>query len=115
MIIHANNLAALLGDERAISSDFQTIQALVSGQIGTMMGFFIFLVIEMKVDYQKMVLMIELVLLFINHLWVLRLVCQPQRKLTILQEKTSFLVTAKLSMGSVAIDTDGIVDVVLQS
>ena len=27
-------------------------------------------------------------------------------------EKTSFLVTAKLSMGSVAIDTDGIVDVV---
>ena len=27
-------------------------------------------------------------------------------------EKTSFLVTAKLSMGSVAIDNDGIVDVV---
>ena len=27
-------------------------------------------------------------------------------------EKTSFLVTAKLSMGSIAIDTDGIVDVV---
>ena len=27
-------------------------------------------------------------------------------------EKTSFLVTAKLSMGSVAIDVDGIVDVV---
>ena len=38
-VIHANNLAGLLGDERAISSDFQTLQALVQGSINTMMGF----------------------------------------------------------------------------
>ena len=38
-VIHANNLAGLLGDERAVSGDFQTLRALVSGEINTMMGF----------------------------------------------------------------------------
>ena len=38
-VIHANSLAGLLGDERAISGDFQNIKALVAGELNTMMGF----------------------------------------------------------------------------
>ena len=35
----------------------------------------------------------------------------PSTEINYIAEKTSFLVTAKLSMGAVAIDPDGIVDV----
>ena len=36
----------------------------------------------------------------------------PSTEINYVPEKTSFLVTAKLSMAATAIDTDGIVDVV---
>mgnify|MGYP001175005213 FL=1 len=36
----------------------------------------------------------------------------PSTEVNYIAEKTSFLVTSKLSMGSVVIDTDGLVDVI---
>ena len=39
IIIHANSLSGLLADERAISGDFASIKALVSGEINTFLGF----------------------------------------------------------------------------
>ena len=39
IIVHANNLSGLLGDERAISGDFATVKALVAGEINTFLGF----------------------------------------------------------------------------
>ena len=36
----------------------------------------------------------------------------PKTEINYIAEKTSFLVTAMLSMGAVAIDADGIVDVI---
>ena len=39
LLIHANNLASLLAQTSATSSDFNNIKALVSGDIGTWLGF----------------------------------------------------------------------------
>ncbi|MDJ0950915.1 MAG: phage capsid protein [Alphaproteobacteria bacterium] len=39
LIVHANNLFGLLGDTTATSADFNTIRALVDGQINTWLGF----------------------------------------------------------------------------
>ena len=113
MIIHANNLAALLGDERAISSDFQTIQALVSGQIGTMMGFtFHILGDRDEGGLSKDGSNDRTCFAFHQSSMGVAVGMPASTEINYIAEKTSFLVTAKLSMGSVAIDVDGIVDVV---
>ena len=39
MVIHANSLAALLGETEVTSSDYNSVKALVSGEINTFLGF----------------------------------------------------------------------------
>jgi len=39
MVIHANNLSALLGETEVTSSDFASVKALVNGEINTFLGF----------------------------------------------------------------------------
>jgi hypothetical protein len=39
LVVHANNLYGLLGDTTATSADFNTLRALVDGQINTWLGF----------------------------------------------------------------------------
>ena len=111
-VIHANNLAGLLGDERAVSGDFQTLRALVSGDINTMMGF-TFHVIGDR-DEGGLPLSTNDRTCFAFHRSALGCAVgiAPKTEINYIPEKTSFLVTAMLSMGSAAIDVDGIVDVV---
>lgn len=112
MIIHANNLAALLGDERAISADFQTIRALVSGQVSTMMGFQFHILGDrdeggLSIDGSN-----DRTCFAFHQSAVGVAVGMPaSTEINYIAEKTSFLVTGKLSMGSIVIDTDGLVDV----
>ena len=113
MIIHANNLAGLLGDERAISGDFQNIRALVSGELNTMMGF----QFHILGDRDEGGLSIDgsndrTCFAFHQSALGVAVGMPASTEINYIAEKTSFLVTAKLSMGSIAIDTDGIVDVV---
>jgi hypothetical protein len=111
-VIHANNLAGLLGDERAISSDFQTLQALVQGQINTMMGFQFHIVGDR--DEGGLPLSTNDRTCFAFHRSALGCAVgiAPKTEINYIPEKTSFLVTAMLSMGAAAIDVEGIVDVV---
>ena len=113
MIIHANNLAGLRGDERAISGDFQNIRALVSGELNTMMGF----QFHILGDRDEGGLSIDgsndrTCFAFHQSALGVAVGMPASTEINYIAEKTSFLVTAKLSMGSIAIDTDGIVDVV---
>ena len=113
MIIHANNLAGLLGDERAISGDFQNIRALVSGELNTMMCF----QFHILGDRDEGGLSIDgsndrTCFAFHQSALGVAVGMPASTEINYIAEKTSFLVTAKLSMGSIAIDTDGIVDVV---
>lgn len=112
-VIHANNLAGLLGDERAISSDFQTIQALVSGQIGTMMGFTFHIVGDRDEGGLPLSTNDRTGFAFHRSAIGVAVGIAPKTEINYIAEKTSFLITAMLSMGSVAIDVDGIVDVVM--
>jgi len=112
MIIHANNLSGLLSDERAISSDFQTIQALVQGSINQMMGF----TFHILGDRDEGGLSIDgsndrTCFAFHQSAVGVAVGLAPSTEINYIAEKTSFLVTGKLSMGSVVIDTDGLVDV----
>jgi hypothetical protein len=112
IVIHANNLSGLLGDERAISSDFQTINALVNGSVGSMLGFTFHSIGDR--DEGGLPLATADRTCFAFHRSALGVGIAPKTEINYIPEKTSFLVTAMLSMGAGAIDVDGIVDVVCE-
>ena len=111
-VIHANSLAGLLGDERAISGDFQNIKALVAGEMNTMMGFQFHIVgdrdegglaIDGSSDRNT----------FFYHRSAIGcgVGIPPKVEVNYVPEKTSFLVSAMYSAGAVAIDTAGLIRV----
>ena len=110
-VIHANNLAGLLGDERAISSDFQTVQALVSGSINTMLGFQFHIVGDRDEGGLPLATADRTCFAFHRSALGVGVGIAPKTEINYIPEKTSFLVFAMLSMGSGVIDTDGLVDV----
>jgi hypothetical protein len=111
-VIHANNLAGLLGDERAVSGDFQTLRALVSGDINTMMGFTFHVLGDRDEGGLPLSSSDRTCFAFHRSALGCAVGIAPKTEINYIPEKTSFLVTSMLSMGSAAIDVDGIVDVV---
>mgnify|MGYP003123930476 FL=1 len=112
LVIHANNLSALLGDERAISGDYQNIRALVAGQINSFLGF----TVHMIGDRDEGGLAIDgssdrICYAFHKMSVACAVGIAPKTEVNYIPEKTSFLVTSMLSMGASVIDTDGLVDV----
>ena len=112
IVIHANSLSGLLGDERAISGDFASIKALVSGEINTFLGFNFHvlgdrdeggLAIDGSSDRK----------IFAYHRSAFGMAVNMNQKTEInyVPEKTSFLVNSMFSAGSVSIDGDGIVEI----
>ena len=114
IVVHANNLAGLLGDERAISSDFQTIQALVNGSVNTMLGFQFHIVGDRDEGGLPLATADRSCFAFHRSALGCAVGIAPKTEINYIPEKTSFLITAMLSMGAVAIDTDGIVDVICE-
>lgn len=111
-IIHSNNLHALLGDERAISGDFQNIRALVNGDLNTMLGFQFHVVGDRdEGGLSKDGSNDRTTFAFHQSAVGVAIGMPASTEINYIAEKTSFLVTGKLSMGSVVIDTDGLVDV----
>ena len=112
MIIHANSLASLLADERAISSDFASIQALVRGEINSFMGF----QIHMLGDRDEGGLPKDgsndrTCLAFHRDAIGCAVGIPPKTEVNYIPEKTSFLVTAMYSAGAIVIDANGLVDI----
>ena len=111
-VIHANNLAGLLGDERAISGDFQNIKALVAGELNTMMGFQFHIV----GDRDEGSLAIDGssdrgTFFFHKSSTGCGVSVAPKVEVNYIPEKTSFLVSAMYSAGAAVIDTAGLVKV----
>ena len=111
-VIHANNLAGLMSDERAISSDFQTLQALVQGSINQMMGFTFHVVGDRDEGGLPFASSDRTCFAFHRSALGCAVGIAPKTEINYIPEKTSFLVTSMLSMGAAAIDVTGIVDVV---
>jgi hypothetical protein len=112
IIIHANNLAGLLGDERAISGDFASIKALVAGDINTFLGFQFHTIgtrdeggLSIDGSNDRKV--------FAFHRSSIGLAENMAAKTEInyVPEKTSFLVNSMFSAGAIAIDDEAIVEI----
>jgi N4-gp56 family major capsid protein len=110
MVIHANSLAGLLGDNEAISVDYNSIKALVSGEIDTYLGF----KFHVLGDRTEGGLAVDGSL--DRTIWAFHKDAvgyaegiAPRTEINYVPEKTSFLVNTILSATSVAIDAEGIV------
>ena len=111
IIVHANNLSGLLGDERAISGDFATVKALVAGEINTFLGFRFYVIGDR--DEGGLPLSTNDRTCFAFHRASIGMAVNMNQKTEInyVPEKTSFLVNSMFSAGAVAIDDEGIVKI----
>ena len=112
MIIHANSLASLLRDERAISADFAQVQALVRGEVNSFMGFQIHMIGDRdEGGLPKDGSNDRTCLAFHRDAIGCAVGIPPKTEVNYIPEKTSFLVTAMYSAGAIVIDANGLVDI----
>jgi hypothetical protein len=112
IVLHANNLSALLSETEVTSTDFNTVKALVSGELNTYLGF----TFHVLGDRTEGGLSIDgssdrTVLAFHKTALGYAEGMGPKTEINYVPEKTSFLVNAMFSAGAVAIDAEGIVDI----
>ena len=110
LIIHADSLASLLSETAVTSSDFNTVKALVQGDISTFLGFS-FITLG---DRSEGGLPIDgssdrTVYAFHRDALGMAEGMAPKTEINYVPEKTSFLVASMFSAGAVAIDDEGIV------
>ena len=110
IVIHANSLANLLSENAVTSSDFNTIKALVQGELDTFLGFKFHvlgdraeggLAIDGSLD--------RTVWAFHKQAMGYAEGIAPRTEINYIAEKTSYLVNTVLSAAAVAIDAEGIV------
>jgi hypothetical protein len=112
IILHASGLASLLSETAVTSSDFNTVKALVSGEINTFLGF----TFHVMGDRTEGGLAIDGSLdrtCFAFHKDALGYAegIAPRTEVNYIPEKTSFLVNSVFSAGAIAIDAEGIVKI----
>ena len=112
IILHASGLSALLSETAVTSSDFNTVKALVAGEINTFLGF----TFHILGDRSEGGLIIDSNLdrtCFAFHKDAIGYAegIAPRTEINYIPEKTSFLVNAVFSAGAVAIDAEGIVKI----
>jgi hypothetical protein len=112
ILVHANNLSSLLSETEVTSSDFNSVKALVTGDVDTFLGFkFITLG-----DRDEGGLAIDgssdrTIFAFHRDALGLGIGMGQQSRVDYIPEKTSFLVASMFSAGAVAIDDEGIVSI----
>lgn len=112
IILHAAGLASLLSETAVTSSDFNTVKALVAGEINTFLGF----TFHILGDRSEGGLAIDGSsdrTCFAFHKDAIGYAegIAPRTEINYIPEKTSFLVNAVFSAGAVAIDNEGIVQI----
>ena len=112
IVLHANNLASLLSETAVTSSDFNTVKALVAGEINTFLGF-TFHILGDRTEGG-----LPLAAGDVRSVWAFHKDAVgyaegigPKTEINYVPEKTSFLVNAMFSAGAVAIDAEGIVKI----
>jgi len=110
MIIHANNLAGLLGETEVQSSDFNTIKALVQGAVDTYLGFK-FISIGDRDEGGLPLPSTRTCFAFHKDAVGMGIGMNQKSEINYIAEKTSFLVSSMFSAGAVAIDDEGIVKI----
>ena len=111
IVIHANSLSGLLGDERAISGDFASIKALVSGEINTFLGFNFYVLGDRDEGGLPLSSSDRTCFAFHRSACGMAVNMNQKTEINYVPEKTSFLVNSMFSAGAVAIDDEGIVKI----
>ena len=113
IIIHASSLASLLSETAVTSTDFNTVKALVQGEINTFLGF-TFHVLGDRTEGGLIKDGSNDRTCFAFHKDALGLAegIAPKTEINYVPEKTSFLIASMFSAGAVAIDDEGIVKIV---
>ena len=112
LLLHANNLAALLSETAVTSADFNTVRALVSGELDTWLGFKFHTLgdrteggVAINASNHRSCIAFHKSAIGYGE------GIGPKTEINYVPEKTSFLVNAMLSATAVAIDGEGIVEV----
>ena len=105
LLMHANSLNALLGEDKATSFDFETGRALMSGSISSYMGFSIVTMGDMDeggltIDGSSD----RVAYAFHKNALGLGMSMNQQSRVDYIAEKTSFLVASMFSAGAVAVE-----------
>jgi len=105
LLMHANSLNALLGEDKATSFDFETGRALMSGSITSYMGFQIVTLGDMDeggltIDGSSD----RVAYAFHKNALGLGMSMNQQSRVDYIAEKTSFLVASMFSAGAVAVE-----------
>jgi hypothetical protein len=111
IIIHANSLSQLLAETSVTSADFNTVRALVQGELNTFLGF-TFHVVGDRTE-GGLILSTNDRKCFAFHRDAVGYAegIAPRTEINYVPEKTSWLVNALFSAGAVAIDDEGIVKI----
>lgn len=112
ILIHANSLAAMLEQTSVTSSDFNTVKALVQGEINQFMGFTFYVLGDrteggLPIDGSNDRTLFAFHRDAVGYAEALA----PRTEINYVPHKTSFLVSALFSAGAVAIDPEGIVKI----
>jgi hypothetical protein len=112
MVIHANSLASILGEQKLTSSDYASVKALVAGEINTFLGF-TFHVLGDRAEGGLAVdgSLDRTVWAFHKDAVGYAEGMGPKTEINYVPEKTSFLVNSMFSAGATAIDAEGIVQI----
>lgn len=111
IVLHANNLASLLGLTSVTSSDFNTVKALVTGEVDTFLGFKFVTIGDRDEGGLPKSGADRTVFAFHRDSLGMAIGLNQTSRVDYIAEKTSFLVASMFSAGSVAIDSDGIVKI----
>jgi len=110
MLIHANNLSGLLGETQVTSSDYNTVKALVSGEVNTFLGFQFHVIGDRdegglpKPSTRTCYAWHQSALGMAEGMGI-------RTEINYIPEKTSHLVASMFSAGAVGIDAGGIVEI----
>ena len=110
LLMHANNLDALLSETEATSSDFAAVKALVRGEINTFMGFTILTIGDRDEGGVPKPSTRSAFAWHKDSVGYAESMSQKS-EVNYIPEKTSFLVSSMFSAGAVAIDDEGIVKI----
>ncbi len=110
LLMHANNLDALLSETETTSSDFAAVKALVRGEISTFMGFTILTIGDRDEGGVPIPSTRSCFAWHKDSMGYAESMSQKS-EVNYIPEKTSFLVSSMFSAGAVAIDDEGIVKI----
>lgn len=111
IVIHASSLSSLLGETSVTSSDFNTVKALVQGDINTFLGFTFHVLGDREEGGLPIASGDRKVFAFHKDAVGMAEGIAPKTEINYIPEKTSFLVASMFSAGAVAIDAEGIVQI----